>query len=98
MSVAASGYVRNSSTVVKVQLQRADRAEARAEELRCDVEAARHDAEAAWAGLGEAQIQGEAALAEARDAQMAAEALREAEEARKARGRLRRALDGWRGR
>jgi hypothetical protein len=34
----------------------------------------------------------------ARKAEEQAEALRQAEEARKARGRLRRAWDGWRGR
>ena len=38
------------------------------------------------------------AIAARQEAQEAAEALRQAEAGRKARGRLRRALDGWRGR
>jgi hypothetical protein len=82
--------------------QRAHQAEARAEAATRAVERARVEAQ-------EAQSEAEALLAAhaanlaaareaARTAQELAEALASAEETRKARGRLRRAWDGWRGR
>ena len=70
---------------------RADRAEARVAELQRDLDAARVIA-------GAAQHDAQAARAEAQKAQDAAEELRKEKEARKARGPLRRAWDGWRGR
>jgi hypothetical protein len=48
--------------------------------------------------LDHARAQAHQARAQAREAQEAAEELRQAEAVRKARGRLRRAWDGWRGR
>jgi hypothetical protein len=70
---------------------RADRAEARVAELQHDLDAARVIA-------GAAQHDAQAAQAEARKAKDAAEELRKENEARKARGRLRRTWDSWRGR
>jgi hypothetical protein len=72
---------------------RADRAEAtavtereRADALRTQLEAAREEARAATAQIAQAEAEADAAE------------LRQADDARKARGRLRRAWDGWRGR
>jgi hypothetical protein len=64
--------------------QRADRAEARTDELREKLDKLLHDQKAADAIAVEAL--------------MKSEEQRQAEDARKARGRLRRAWDGWRGR
>jgi hypothetical protein len=74
--------------------QLADAAE-RTDRLEQDLAAARIIARAAQRAAQEAVEQ---ARAEAQTAQDSAAALRQADEARKARGRLRRAWDGWRGR
>jgi hypothetical protein len=49
-------------------------------------------------GLDAARVEAQEAVQAAQEAQDAVEALRRATEVRKARGRLRRAWDGWRGR
>jgi hypothetical protein len=70
-------------------------AEGRADRLEQDLAAARVIAQAAQRGAQEAVAQ---ARAETKTAQEAAEALRQAEEARKARGRWARLRAAWRGR
>jgi hypothetical protein len=77
---------------------RADRAEARVAELQRDLDAARVIAGATQHDAQAAQADAQAAQADAQKAQDASEELRKENEARKARGRLRRAWDGWRGR
>jgi Xaa-Pro aminopeptidase len=82
--------------------QRADRAEARADAAEKAAEQARtevQDAHAAAEALRAAHAADLAAAhAAARLAEEQADALRQAEAARQARGRLRRTWDGWRGR
>jgi hypothetical protein len=93
------GELREAREAVEVAVERANRlarADQAAEALRADnaeqeVEAERSRADSLWGRL-------EAAQAELKQAQEAAEAARQAEGSRQARGRLRRAWDGWRGR
>jgi hypothetical protein len=72
-------------------IRRADEANARADASLALATGLQRDLAAALAAADQAR-------AEARAAEERAVALAEAEEARKARGRLRRAWDGWRGR
>ena len=78
--------------------QRADRVEAlrqQGEKLVASLEA---DLRAKDAEIAEQRLVADQARAQAQEVQDAAKARRLADEARKARGRLRRAWDGWRGR
>jgi hypothetical protein len=70
----------------------------RADRLERDLAAAHVIARAAQRDAQEAQVAADQARAQAKTAQDRADELRKEEEARKARGRLRRAWEGWRGR
>jgi hypothetical protein len=77
---------------------RADAALALAEKLVAQLADAGVRADRLEGDLATAQAAADSARAQAREAQDAAEAMRREEEGRRARGRLRRAWDGWRGR
>ena len=77
---------------------RADRAEDRADKAGQRADRAEERADRAEARADELRDQLGAARHVAQEAAQAAEELRQAKAARKARGRLRRAWDGWRGR
>jgi hypothetical protein len=70
----------------------------RAEVMRSRLDEFEATATAAVTRAEQAEARANQARAEAEEALQGAERLRQAEEARKARGRLRRAWDGWRGR
>jgi hypothetical protein len=77
---------------------RIDRAEARADRADQRADEAGQRVDKAEAQVGKLLKELEATRVEAQQARQAVEDLQRAEEARKARGRLRRAWDGWRGR
>ena len=88
-----------SLTAAREQAEkRADRAEQRADQERLQGDELRSRLDQMTGDLEAAKHDAQTAQDVARKAEGAAEALRLAEEARKGRGRLRRAWDGWRGR
>jgi hypothetical protein len=101
----ASGRIEQAEHRADAAQQRADRAEAARQSaealianLEADMRAKDSQLAQAESDSAEQRIAAEQARAQAHAAQDRTEEMTRAEEARKARGRLRRAWDGWRGR